>query len=128
MTIKGKLTGNYGLATVLELEGLMRNHMQEWIVGGKTLVIGTQSPWIEAMLLELGAANVTTLEYNHIESRVDNLNVMTPEALRGLWKSSKEKLNFDAVVSFSSIEHSGLGRYGDALNPWGDLIAAAQAW
>ena len=80
------------------------------------------------MLLELGAANVTTLEYNHIECRVDNLNVMTPEELRTLWKSSKEKLNFDAVVSFSSIEHSGLGRYGDALNPWGDLIAAAQAW
>ena len=80
------------------------------------------------MLLELGAANVTTLEYNHIESRVDNLNVITPEELRGLWKFSKEKLNFDAVVSFSSLEHSGLGRYGDALNPWGDLIASAQAW
>ena len=80
------------------------------------------------MLLELGAANVTTLEYNHIESRVDNLNVMTPEQLRGQWKSSKGTLNFDAVVSFSSIEHRGLGRYGDALNPWGDLIAAAQAW
>ena len=82
------------------------------------------------MLLELGAANVTTLEYNSIESRVGNLNVMTPEELRTLWKSSsREKLlSFDAVVSFSSIEHSGLGRYGDALNPWGDLIAAAQAW
>ena len=80
------------------------------------------------MLLELGAANVTTLEYNDIESRLGNLNVMTPEELRRLWKSSREKLNFDAVVSFSSIEHSGLGRYGDALNPWGDLITAAQAW
>ena len=42
MTLQGKLTGNYGLATVLELEGLMRNHMQEWIVGGRTLVIGSQ--------------------------------------------------------------------------------------
>ena len=26
------------------------------------------------------------------------------------------------------IEHSGLGRYGDSLNPWGDLIAMAQSW
>ena len=53
-----------------------------------------------------------------------------PEELRRIWKStySEQKLNFDAVVSFSSIEHSGLGRYGDALNPWGDLIASAQAW
>jgi hypothetical protein len=27
-----------------------------------------------------------------------------------------------------SLEHSGLGRYGDALNPWGDLLALARAW
>lgn len=29
---------------------------------------------------------------------------------------------FDAMVTFSSIEHSGLGRYGDELNPHGDVI------
>ena len=34
---------------------------------------------------------------------------------------------FDAVVSFSSVEHSGLGRYGDALNPWGDVLEIARA-
>ena len=27
-----------------------------------------------------------------------------------------------------AIEHSGLGRYGEALNPWGDLITMAKAW
>jgi hypothetical protein len=35
---------------------------------------------------------------------------------------------FDAMVTFSSVEHSGLGRYGDQLNPWGDLITMAKAW
>ena len=35
---------------------------------------------------------------------------------------------FDAMVTYSSLEHSGLGRYGDSLNPWGDLITMAQAW
>ncbi len=35
---------------------------------------------------------------------------------------------FDAVVSFSSLEHSGLGRYGDAFNPWGDRITMARMW
>ena len=35
---------------------------------------------------------------------------------------------FDAIVTFSSIEHSGLGRYGDALNPWGDILTIARAW
>ncbi|EPB67961.1 hypothetical protein ANCCEY_12944 [Ancylostoma ceylanicum] len=28
---------------------------------------------------------------------------------------------FDFAISFSSIEHSGLGRYGDPLDPIGDL-------
>lgn len=39
-----------------------------------------------------------------------------------------ERNKFDFVVSFSSMEHSGLGRYGDGINPWGDLIASAKAW
>jgi hypothetical protein len=32
----------------------------------------------------------------------------------------------DFIFSYSSIEHSGLGRYGDPLNPYGDLEAIAQ--
>ena len=35
---------------------------------------------------------------------------------------------FDGMVTFSSLEHSGLGRYGDQLNPWGDLVTMARAW
>jgi hypothetical protein len=26
------------------------------------------------------------------------------------------------------VEHSGLGRFGYALNPWGDIIVIAKAW
>ena len=39
-----------------------------------------------------------------------------------------EGRQFDAVVTYSSLEHGGLGRYGDQLNPWADLIAMAKAW
>jgi hypothetical protein len=35
---------------------------------------------------------------------------------------------FDAMVSFSSLEHSGLGRYGDGVHPWGDLVAMSRIW
>ena len=35
---------------------------------------------------------------------------------------------FDAMVTYSSLEHSGLGRYGDGLHPWGDLVAMARSW
>jgi hypothetical protein len=27
---------------------------------------------------------------------------------------------FDVIVTYSSVEHSGLGRFGDMLNPWGN--------
>ena len=35
---------------------------------------------------------------------------------------------YDGMITFSSLEHSGLGRYGDRLNPWGDLMTMARAW
>ena len=39
-------------------------------VEGKTaLVIGSETPWVEAILLAIGAKHVTTLEYNRIKSR-----------------------------------------------------------
>eukprot|EP00656_Telonema_subtile_P026736 TRINITY_DN2871_c0_g1_i4.p1 TRINITY_DN2871_c0_g1~~TRINITY_DN2871_c0_g1_i4.p1 ORF type:complete len:149 (+),score=24.45 TRINITY_DN2871_c0_g1_i4:104-550(+) len=41
-------------------------------------------------------------------------------------RSGKAPL-FDAVATFSSVEHSGLGRYGDELNPWGDLQTIARS-
>jgi len=34
----------------------------------------------------------------------------------------------DAVFSYSSLEHSGLGRYGDPLAPYGDAEAVAEMW
>jgi len=50
-----------------------------------------------------------------------------PEEFRGLYLRG-ELPEFDFVISDSSIEHSGMGRYGDAINPWGDLITMAKAW
>lgn len=47
--------------------------MKDWVRGGNVLVIGSEQPWIEAILLEYGAANVTTLDYNEIVSKVDNV-------------------------------------------------------
>jgi hypothetical protein len=39
---------------------------------------------------------------------------------------SKDLEQFDSIVSFSSLEHSGLGRYGDPMNPNGDIEAIRQ--
>ena len=50
------------------------------------------------------------------------------------WELSKKYLSgnliekFDIMVSYSSLEHGGLGRFGDAMHPWGDLVTMAKAW
>ena len=91
------------------------------------MVIGTILPWIEAILLNLGASKITVLEYAEVKNTHPKLNPITPEKLRQeILKGNVPE--FDAMVTHSSLEHSGLGRYGDALNPWGDLITIAQAW
>ena len=91
------------------------------------MVIGSYQPWIEAMLLEYGAKNVTTLEYVEIESQHPQIRTWTPETMKRSWEEDGSP-QFDAIVTFSSLEHSGLGRYGDAINPWGDLITMSKAW
>ena len=50
------------------------------------------------------------------------------------WELSKHFLSgdfkekYDIMVSYSSLEHGGLGRFGDAMHPWGDLVTVAKAW
>ena len=80
----------------------------------KVAVIGSISPWIEAMLLNLNN-DVTTVEYNVPEATTSQLKCIS------YWDYQKSNDVYDCVVTYSSIEHSGLGRYGDPLDPNGDL-------
>jgi len=119
------LKGTYGnKAIIKELKELFQESNME---GKKILVIGSETPWIEALCLHAGAAKVTTLEYGRIKSQHPQVVTLTPKEFRNKYMDGSLGM-FDGVVSFSSIEHSGLGRYGDALNPWGDILATARAW
>ena len=121
---KRALHGNYGYEeTNWVLEGLKQANMQDKNV----LVIGSENPWVEACVLHAGAKHVTTLEYGKIVSEHPQISTLTPDEMRNQY-SSKYSEYFDAIVTFSSVEHAGLGRYGDALNPWGDRQAIARAW
>ncbi len=53
-------------------------------------MIGSQTPWIEAILLELGAANITTLEYSPAVSEHPQIRMVTPDKLNEM-VSSNEK-------------------------------------
>jgi hypothetical protein len=122
---RGKLKGTYSISETNALRDGLKH--AKGIKGGRVLVIGSERPWVEACVLEAGAHEVITLEYGAIISQHPNVKTMTPKEFRVQYL--KKKLGqFDAVVTFSSVEHSGLGRYGDALNPWGDILAIARGW
>lgn len=122
---QGKLKGNYGISETNALrDGLKR---AVGIKDGRVLVIGSENPWVEACVLEAGAKEVVTLEYGQIKSEHPKVKSLVPYEFRMKYLNNTLG-TFDAVVTFSSVEHSGLGRYGDALNPWGDIIAIARAW
>lgn len=113
----------YGMATNA-LKDSLQKHVP--MKGSRVLVIGTEKPWVEAIALYLGAAHVTTLEFGKINNEHPQITTLTPPEFRALYREGKIE-PFDVVVTFSSLEHAGLGRYGDALNPWGDLLAVARA-
>lgn len=95
------------------------------IRGKRGLIVGSLTPWAEGLLFKYNVSELITVEYTPISTNYPNLTVMTPEQLadlylRGLWTP------VDFILSFSSIEHDGLGRYGDRINPWGDLETMAR--
>ncbi len=80
----------------------------------KVAVVGSLMPWIEAMLLNNNNI-VTTVEYNVPIVNFTNLNATS------YWDFQKTDEMYDCIITFSSVEHSGLGRYGDPLDPDGDI-------
>ncbi|EGT57719.1 hypothetical protein CAEBREN_22877 [Caenorhabditis brenneri] len=85
-------------------------------------VVGSMQPWVEVMALKHGAKKILTVEYNQLniqEEFKDRLSSILPVDFVKNWQ--KYAGTFDFAASFSSIEHSGLGRYGDPIDPIGDL-------
>ena len=87
--------------------------------GSSVLVIGSAEPWHEAVCLALGASRVTTVDYGsrkYEHPQLDQVNA-------SFWKQVDDSnLAYDVVVAASSLDHDGLGRYGDPIAPDGDLL------
>ena len=86
----------------------------------KTSIMGSANqgfgPWYECMAAEFGSVPIT-VEYNRVNYQHPFYHSIHP--------SEAERLInfFDSAISISSFEHDGLGRYGDPLNPTGDINA-----
>ena len=125
LAAQGRLMGPYvHNESITLVEGIKH---APGIKNGRVLVVGSESPWVEAYVLNEGAKEVVTLEYGRIQSKHSKIKTMIPSEFQKSFLNGSLGL-FDAVVTFSSVEHSGLGRYGDRLNPWGDIITVARTW
>ena len=86
----------------------------------KCLVLGSISPWIECLMLHFNAKSVTTLDYITPECNY-KINILSMD-------NYKKEMKYDVIVSFSSLEHDGLGRYGDPINPNGDIDTCIEVY
>jgi hypothetical protein len=121
--VDGTLNGNYGPENVQALLVACKKHISS---ANHVLVVGSLTPWVESILLVCGVQKITTVEYGELPTNTHpNIQTMLPVQFSQQFLAGTLP-QFDAAVTISSIEHSGLGRYGDQLNPWGDIIAMAR--
>ena len=108
-------------------------HCEMWrkyasvLQGKHGVVIGSQSPWIEASLLAYGVEGLTTMEYSSTRTNHAQVRWMHPATAASSFLKGQLP-QFDFAVSYSSLEHDGLGRYGDPLNPHGDIESVQKVW
>ena len=106
-------------------ETLCYENTEQWLyalldrhpIEGKTvLIVGSEIPTYESIVLARGGKPVV-IEYGKIVSDHPGIRYMTVE------EAAAEQIVCDAGMSISSFEHTGLGRYGDPIDPDGDLVA-----
>lgn len=113
-----KKTGYFGKTDTYLYNALQENLSK--IVTKNVAIIGSVTPWYESIVLAHGG-KPTTIDYNEIKTNDSRLELLTVE------EYNQNPKKFDAIISISSFEHEGLGRYGDPMNPNGDLLAMENA-
>ena len=109
---------------------------------GTVLVMGSQEPWYESVVLAYGAKQVVTMEYNNLTYAHEQILTTTPDRFHAALNASTASagseggdsgapeagagyngpLQFDVVLAIACVDHDGLGRYGDPIAPDGDLL------
>tara|TARA_R110000824_G_scaffold48867_3_gene137585 strand:- start:2117 stop:2860 length:744 start_codon:yes stop_codon:yes gene_type:complete len=110
--VKDRKTNYYGITDYWLYNALDKHSITKKDVA----ILGSLQPWYEAICLSFGGVPYT-IEYNKLETDDSRLNLTTVEEYNSSPRS------FDAAFSISSFEHDGLGRYGDPINPNGDMLA-----
>jgi SAM-dependent methyltransferase len=97
------------------LEGLVAERAPE--LGAD---IGCATGCFPAMQIASGVPFCTVFEVRQAEANHPHVDVRVQD----LTYAENVEPEFDLVTCLSTIEHIGLGRYGDPIDPWGDVKMA----
>jgi hypothetical protein len=93
-----------------------------FIINKTVAIIGSMNPWIEALCLSLGASRIVTFEYNKLTYDHPKIETVSKQQFDDWFNCNSRYLQtFGSIIAYSSLDHDGLGRYGDPLNPNGDI-------
>ncbi len=88
----------------------------------KVVVFGSQEPWVEAVAILLGAKEITVIDYNQLTYHHNKIKTISKHNFLDFFSYHSNELGtYDIALSISAFDHSGLGRYGDQLDPFGDI-------
>lgn len=82
--------------------------------------IGCETGAFPAMQIAAGIGSCTVFEVRRTQVNHARVRVR----MQDLASAENVQPEFDLITCLSTIEHVGLGRYGDPLDPWGDLKLA----
>jgi len=96
--------------------------LKKYNLTGKTVLVwGLADCNCDALALYYNAAKVYVVDYNKPICEHDKIEVLSFDEVK------ERDIKTDVAFSYSSFEHDGLGRYGDPINPDGDLLAMQEA-
>lgn len=96
----------------------VQSAMKKYMFDKNVIVIGSARPWYETMCLCYGCKSCTIVEYLQRHSDRTDLRYITTDKFK---VEIDQGIKYDICLSISSIEHDGLGRYGDPIDPDADL-------
>ena len=96
--------------------------LKKYDLNGKDVLIwGLADCNCDAIALYYNATKVYVVDYNKPICDHNKIEVLSHD------EAKSRNIKVDAAFSYSSFEHDGLGRYGDPINPDGDIIAMQEA-
>lgn len=88
--------------------------LEEELKDKQVCLMGSFLSWYEGVLLSYGACPIV-IDYHPISTTDARVTYLTRAQF------AKNPRKFDLILSISRIDHAGLGRYGEPIDPDGDL-------